>query len=257
MAFSLAVLAPLCLAVAWVPVRTHLPNTDLALVLVVVVAAVGMAGRHLAVALGALVAATSFEFFDTAPFQRLAIARQPDVETTLVLLVVSGIAGALAVEVTRLIAARRATSEVSAAIREVSGRLATGGEVVQVVATVADDLCRLLELESCTYEAGPPSAGRRRVTRDGTIVVPGATPAGIRGTGMVVDLSVLGQGEELGRFVLELGAALPSRERLLDAVTFADQVGAALAAHASASPVTDGGAVDEPPSGRPGLHLVN
>lgn len=80
-----AFLIPLGLCALWVPVRTRLPNTDLALVLVLAVLLVGAAGRRLAVFAAGVSAAFWFDFFDTRPFEHPSIQRTPDLETTLVL----------------------------------------------------------------------------------------------------------------------------------------------------------------------------
>ena len=94
-------LGPLALAAAWIPIRLRLPNTDLALLLVLGVVAVGAFGQRSAVVTTSISAALWFEFFDTRPFERLAIARKPDLETTLVLAVVSFVAGEMTVRTVR------------------------------------------------------------------------------------------------------------------------------------------------------------
>src|SRR5215469_14714799 len=81
LAFGLAVVLPPAIAVVWIPVRTHLPNVDLALLLVTTTVALGALGSRVAVVCGALGAAFWFEFFDTVPYEHLEIARNPDVET--------------------------------------------------------------------------------------------------------------------------------------------------------------------------------
>src|SRR5580700_12343342 len=88
----LAVLAglavPLGLAAVLVPFRASVPNTDGALALLLVVVAVAASGYRLAGILAAVSAAAWFDFFLTKPYERFAITRRADIETTVLLLVI-------------------------------------------------------------------------------------------------------------------------------------------------------------------------
>ena len=55
--------------------------------------ALGTSGRHWVPIVAAVTAAIAFEFFDTKPFEQLAIARNPDVWTTVLLAAVGALAG--------------------------------------------------------------------------------------------------------------------------------------------------------------------
>ena len=68
-----------------VPVRSDLPNTDVALLLVLCVGAVAMVGGRQAVLVGSLAGATAFDYFDTSPYGQLFITRGRDIATTVVL----------------------------------------------------------------------------------------------------------------------------------------------------------------------------
>jgi K+-sensing histidine kinase KdpD len=61
-------LLPVGIAAAWIPLRTDLPNTDVALLLVLGVGAVSILGGRLASAVGALAGAAAFDIFDTPPY---------------------------------------------------------------------------------------------------------------------------------------------------------------------------------------------
>ena len=69
-------------------VRSSVPNTDAALVLVLVVVAVAANGFRAAGYLAAVSAAVWFDFFLTQPYQRFTIDRVADVRTTVLLLLV-------------------------------------------------------------------------------------------------------------------------------------------------------------------------
>ncbi len=98
---------------ALVPLRDHVRNTNLALVLVIVVlAAAAIGGRLVGVVVGIAVA-IAFDFFLTEPFESFAIARPDDVQTTVLLAAVGLIGGELVER------ARRSEAEADARRREV------------------------------------------------------------------------------------------------------------------------------------------
>jgi hypothetical protein len=238
----LAVLVPLAVATAWIPVRSRLANTDLALILVLTVALLGVTGSRTVVAVSAVSGALWFEFFDTVPFQRLAIDRRPDLETTVMLGVVAFVAGELAVRAVRHRATARAELAMLHGVGHAAMLLATGEELVQVVRSVADRLADMLALADCSFEAATPRPGRREIGRDGSL---GASANGGPGIGSAsaneIELPIWGQGQLLGHFVLSLrDGQVPGRENLLVAVTLADQVGAAFMAQAPPPPETPG-----------------
>jgi Domain of unknown function (DUF4118) len=245
-----AFVAPFAVALAWVPVRLRFPNTDLALVLVGVVTATGALGRRSAVVSAAVSAAFWFEFFDTAPFERLAIARSPDVETTLVLAIAAIGAGELALRAAHY---RRTSLDDAASltsVRAAAALVASGEELASVVQAIASQLGELLSLESCTFEAEQSSLPRAQLSRDGTFVFPSGGEIEAAAGFVSAELPVVVQGEELGIFVLGFRpGALPSTEKLLAAVTLADNVGAAFLAQAPPPP-------SPPDQPRRGLYVV-
>jgi hypothetical protein len=239
------VLLAAAVAAAWIPVRERVPNTDLALLLVLLVVAMGATGRRSAVVATAVSAAVWFEFFDTRPFEQLAIARRPDIQTTLVLAVVGLITGELAVRLVRLHRSRRTDEQGLGSVRGTARLVANGEDLVLVIQQVAAEIAHLLDLEDCSFESGPVTPGLAVVGRDGSIVAPEAASVG--GTGPVAPpgpgrlrlarLPVEGDGQHLGSFLLRFrpGAA-PRREDLLVAVTLSDHVGAAFMAQAPPPP---------------------
>jgi hypothetical protein len=232
---AVGVMAPLAIAAAWIPIRTKLPNVDLALVLIVAVAAIGALGNRIGVVLSAVSAALWFEFFDTVPFERLGIARSPDVETTLILAIVAVMVGELAVRTTRHRSFVLAEIENLSSIRNAAELVASGEELVGVIGAVAGDLTRLLALRDCTFESTRPDPGRAQLSRDGELER-SSRPIALTGPakgGLSVELPVIVQGEAIGHFVLEFDPRQPpARDRLLVALTLADNVGAAFLAQA-------------------------
>jgi hypothetical protein len=256
-------LLPPALSLAWVPLRTHLPDVDLALLLVLAVTACGATGRRGVLLVGAGAAAAGFAFWDTEPYDRLDITRQPDLETLVVLVVVSLVAGELA----RRVGGRRGGPQEESAdlaqVREVAALIASGAELVPVIAAVAGEITRALGSTACAYEAGPPPPAAVVVGRDGRLTAagdgPGAGEAALLADRAVregLEIPVAGMGRVLARFVVarpDPGRLVPGR--LLTALTLADQVGAALIVQAPDSAVDHPSAAAPAPL-RPRLHVV-
>jgi hypothetical protein len=248
-----AVLLPLLVSLAWVPIRTRLPTVDVALALVLAVAACGATGRRAVVGLAAIGAAAGFAYFDTQPYEHWVISRQPDIETLVALAVVSLITGELAVRARRLRTATGPSAEDMDRVREIAGLVASGADLIDVLAAVGADLTRLLRGSACTYEAGPAEAGALVVGRDGVAARgagagrartrgPAPSPAdpprrrSRGGAPTVLEVPVTGMGQVLGRFLVVNPAPTALRRgRLLVALTLADQAGAALIAQAPES----------------------
>jgi len=226
--------APLAVTAVLAPFRSSIPNTDAALVLVLVIVGVAAAGNRLAGMLAAVSAAVWFDFFLTVPYERLTITRHPDVETTLLILAV----GAAVTE----IAARERRYHADAARRRgyldgmnaAAGAVATGTEPQALVDQVCGQLTRLLSLSACRYQEGAAGiGGPPRLLRDGQVVfgdeiwdieLDGLPP------GIDTELLVEAGGLLQGRFLLTPGhGARSTLEQRLVAVALADQVGAALA----------------------------
>ena len=74
---------PSAVAAAWIPLRSDLPNTDVALLLVLCVGAVAMVGGRGRRWSERWRAATAFDLFDTPPYGQLYMTRGRDVVTTL------------------------------------------------------------------------------------------------------------------------------------------------------------------------------
>lgn len=232
---------PVAVAAAWVSVRSDLPNTDVALLLVLCVGVVAMVGGREAVWVGALAGATAFDFFDTPPYGQLFMTRGRDVATTVVLIGASVLVGELAVRLRsyRTMATRR--GEDFTVMSEAAQLMSFGDGADLVVAALAGELASRLALADCQFEHGPPTGDRPCVARDGRLVDLGD---GLRADGRrpevgdrlreapitTIDLPVWTGMEVVGRYRMTLrpGPA-PDHERLVAAVGIAEQAGAALA----------------------------
>lgn len=84
-----ALAVPLGVAATLIPFRGSFPNTEAALVMLLVVVAVAANGYRLAGILAAASAAVWFDFFLTRPYERFTITRRADIETTILLLVIA------------------------------------------------------------------------------------------------------------------------------------------------------------------------
>jgi K+-sensing histidine kinase KdpD len=226
-----AVAAPLLLTLILVPFRTRLPNTDAALVLILVVVAVAAIGYRLAGAVAALSAAVWFDFFLTRPYERFTITRAADIETTVLILVIGVAVTEIAVWGRRQHVAASRRAGYLEGINAAAEAVAVGGSPSALIDQVCVQLTRLLSLRSCRFEYGVAGLGRpARLQHDGQLVTAGASVAERDGLPADTELLVENHAILQGRFLMspEPGSR-PTLEQRLVAVAFADQVGAALA----------------------------
>jgi K+-sensing histidine kinase KdpD len=227
-----ALLAPAAVALALVPARAHVLNSNLALVLVVVVLGAAVAGGRVAGVVGAVSAALAYDFFLTVPYGSFTIEHGDDIETTVLLALIGVIAGELVER------ARR--SEVAAVERRRQlerirrrAELAAGGERPgRLIELSARELTEMLDLKVCRYVPTPPPADMPVLTHD-AVGVPGTLNGDAPRS--AVTLPVRAHGRDLGHFVLVFPTESYSLRTPLDdrhaAVALADQLGMALLRH--------------------------
>jgi K+-sensing histidine kinase KdpD len=223
---------PPAVSAALVPFRSGFPNTDAALVLVVVIVAVAALGHRPAGVVAAVSTAVWFDFFLTEPYERFTITRHSDIETTVLLLVV----GVAVTEIAARSAKHRATAieeaNFVARIHGAAAAVATGESAPSVVTLVAAQLTDLLSLRHCRFDPAASDQPGARIWQNGDVFL-GAVPWGVEQMGLPgreVELPVVYGGRFYGRFVLVPTPGKPiSRERRVVASALADQVGAALA----------------------------
>src|SRR3954451_5304558 len=137
-------LGALAVAAVFVPLRDHMQNTNVALVLVLPVLAAAVVGGRWAGAAGALVAAMVFDFFFTVPYQSLKIDDGGDVLTLVLLVVVALVAAEIGIRARRGDrTARAARSELQRLFR-VAELAAQGGDRDDVVSAVRAELIGML-----------------------------------------------------------------------------------------------------------------
>lgn len=222
----LAGAVPVGVAAAWIPLRDRLPNTDLALILVVVIAAVGSAGGVTAALVSSVAASAAFDLLDTRPYGTLAMSRGVDVTTALILLGTGVLVGAGAARLGRYRRSEDSRSDALAVVMEASGLVATGEERELITEALAEELRRSLHLVDCEFEARPPDGRSPVVARNGGLVGLVGTAAG-EGTSRI-DLPIWCQGDVVAHYRLTFRGRAPSREDLRVALSLADQAGAAM-----------------------------
>ncbi|MGO9082387.1 MAG: DUF4118 domain-containing protein [Streptosporangiaceae bacterium] len=236
-AVGAAIAAPLLAALVLLPWRSDWSNTNVALLLVVVIVAVAAIGNRLAGALAAVGAAVWFDFFYTVPYERFSIRSSSDIRTFILLLVAGVAVSQLAARARRLKVITITDARYLGLIRESAALAQTARSPDAVVDHVRQQLTGLLELTACRFEYGTLLGHPPRLEPDGTIVTRhgrwDADQAGMPAED--VELRVFGNGEYYGRYMLtpKAGSAPPLQARLV-AVTLADLAGRALGGAAPA-----------------------
>ena len=228
-----ALTAPLAAAAVLLPFRGSWSNTNVALLLVVVVVGVAATGSRIAGALAAVWAAIWFDFFFTLPYYRFTIRSSADV-TTAVLLLLTGLAvSQLAARVRQLKVVAITDAGYLAQIHETASLAKSARFPDAVVDHVNAELSRLLDLQGSRFEYGSLLGHPPRLEQDGTVAV-GHSRWDIKQWGLPgdeIELRTFGNGQYYGRFMLKAKpGSKPSLQARLVAVALADQAGRALAA---------------------------
>jgi len=230
-AFVAAIAAPLAVAAILLPWRASWSNTNVALLLVVVVVAVSAIGNRVAGALAALGAAVWFDFFFTLPYERFTISRSADVTTFILLLVVGVAVSQLAARARHLRVVTITDENYLAQIHQSAALAQSARSPDAVVEHVRQQLIDVLGLSDCRFEYGVLLGHPPRLEQDGTVMTPnGHWPVDVSGLpAEEVELRTFGNGQYYGRFMMTPKAdAKPSLQARLVAVTLADTAGRAL-----------------------------
>jgi K+-sensing histidine kinase KdpD len=233
LAVAAALLGPLAVAAFLGLFRDSFANTNAALVMVLVVVAVGANGDRIAGVVAALSAGVWFDFFLTKPYARFTIRDRADVETTLLLL-------AVGVAVTELALWGRRKTELAsrdagylAGITSAAEVMSAGGSTAALIDHVSSELKRILGLDTIRFEYGVAGLGDpARLRHDGEVEWHGHLVDVERGDLPVdrdLELIVEQGGSLRGRFIMRAAPNMrPSRPQRLVAVTLANQVGGVL-----------------------------
>ena len=167
-----ALVAPLAVAAVLVPFRSSFPNTDAALVMLLVVVAVAANGYRLAGVLAALSVAVWFDFFLTQPYETVqhhpADRHRDDRPAA---------ADRRGRDRDRRLGAPSERSCQQAAgyldgISSAAQAVAAGGSAAVLIEQVTGQLTRLLSLRSCIFQYGVAGLGRpARLRRDGSVAI--------------------------------------------------------------------------------------
>jgi Domain of unknown function (DUF4118) len=236
-----ALAAPLAVAAVLLPFRASWSNTNVALLLVVVVVGVAAAGNRVAGGLAAVWAAIWFDFFFTLPYYRFTIRSSADA-TTAVLLLVTGLAvSQLAARARRLKVVAVTDAGYLAQIRETASLATSATAPAVVVNHVKAQLVGLLDLDGARFEYGSLLGHPPRLEPDGTVRV-GHSRRDVELSGLPgeeIELRTFGGGQYFGRFMLQAKpGSRPSLQARLVAVTLADQAGRAFGASQAARSVS-------------------
>jgi K+-sensing histidine kinase KdpD len=169
-AILVALAAPLAAAIL-LPFRAGWPNTNMALLLVVVVVGVAAIGNRVAGGLAAVWAALWFDFFFTLPYYRFTIRSSADVTTAFLLLLTGLAVSQLASRARRLKVITVTDAGYLAQIHETAS-LAKSATVPDVVVNhVREQLVGLLDLEGARFEYRTLLGHPPRLEPDGTVTV--------------------------------------------------------------------------------------
>jgi K+-sensing histidine kinase KdpD len=231
-----ALVAPCAAAAALLPLRGHVANSDIALVLVLTVVGVAANGFRIAGWVAAVSAAVWFDFFWTQPYEQLTITARADVESAVLLLAVGVAVTEVAVWGRRqhLEASREAGFRVG--ILAAAESVATGDSPSAVIDLIRAQMVPLLGLESARFDYGT-GRDHPRLEHDGSVTWRGQT-VDVERDGLPqppvrpIELLVENGGAFRGRFLFTpRPEARPTRPERLVAVALADQASAALAGY--------------------------
>jgi hypothetical protein len=236
-----ALVAPAVVCLALVPFRADVANTNVALVLVLVIVGAAATGRRLAGIGAALSSGVAFDVFLTEPYGRPAITDQGDVETTILLLLVGVAVTEIALWGRREQARSSRRAGYLAGIVSSARLVADGGAPTSVlVAHVQRQILDVLDLDECRFDTA--SGGQHpRLHADGS-VTRGSRLVDVERDGLPTDdrveLLVEHAGVVRGRFLLDATTRVrrPDLDQRVIAVTLAQQVGSALAGASAREP---------------------
>jgi hypothetical protein len=231
-----ALAAPVAAAAILLPFRAGWSNTNVAMLLVVVVVGVAAIGNRVAGGLAAVSAAAWFDFFFTLPYYRFTIRGSADITTAVLLLVVGVAVSQLAARARRLQVIAITDAGYLAQIQRTVSLAQTARSPDAVADHVREQLIGLLDLEGCRFEYGSLLGRPPRLEPDGTVIA-GHSKWDVEESGLPgeeIELRTFGNGQYYGRFMMKpKPGSKPSLQARLVAVTLADQAGRAFSATAA------------------------
>lgn len=245
-AWAIALLTPLAAAALMVPIRSEERTSNLALVMVGVVAISVAPGFRVAAVAAGVSAGVWFDFFLTAPYETFFIRRGNDVQTAVLMACVATMVGAIAAR------RRQAREKAQRAGAEVVGlyvtaqMLSAGAGPGAMIEEVERQMKALLFVTACRFERRRPAADEPIINRGGDLDWPGHRWS-LQHHGwpsVPVSLPVDSGGRTSGCYVLNgpsVGGPL-TLDRRLTALAMADLTGAALGGQETTPPALGGAA---------------
>ena len=227
-AWAGALLLPVAVGVALLPLRSTMQASNVSLVLVLAIVLAAMVGGRLGGVVAALSAFAIFDVVFTHPYGSFVINRRGDVETAVLLVVVGVIAGELVVRARKSESRAAASRADTERVRRLSAIAAGSGSRGALVRHVERELIDLLGVDDCRFESTPFAQEFPQLEYSSVRIPSSESPTPESGW---VAIPVVGHGHTLGRFLVDLpgfGMRTDPSSRGL-AVALADQLGAALA----------------------------
>ena len=206
-------MAVVAIAGVLVPLRSTIDNTNVALVLVLVIVAAASFGAAPPGVTTSVVAALSFNFFHTQPYYSLRISDRFDIITTVLLVVVGLAVGEIAVLSHRheVVADEHATG--ARHLERVAALVGAARERRRGLGRRAHGLIAEMGLASCRFDPGMGLSHLPRIDRDGRLFEGEKyfTGGGFALPAEGVEILVERNGATLGRLVLDRRRAVRCR----------------------------------------------
>jgi K+-sensing histidine kinase KdpD len=229
-----AVVLPCAAAALLHAVRDHTTPATGVLVLVLIVVGAAATGDRVAGLLAAVSAGAWFDFFLVPPYLTFRIEDANDVETALLLVLISGAVTEVALWGRRQQARASRRSGYLDGVLNAARSVAEGSAPSSAVtAHVASQIADVLDVDAAQFRPGPVHDGRIAVLDHDGVLVRAGRPVEVERTGLPTDeyvaIPVRKGTRDVGHFLLTSAShvAYPSPEQLRVAVLLADQVAAA------------------------------
>lgn len=161
-AVGAGLVAPFAVAAALLPLRANLVNTDVALILVLVIVGVAASGNRPAGLPAAVSAAVWFDFFWTQPYETLAITTRADIETAVLLLLLGLAVTEIGVRARRQHAAASREAGFRDGILSAAEAVATGKSPSALIDRVCEQLAVAADVQREPRERGGTMEGPAR-----------------------------------------------------------------------------------------------
>jgi len=232
-----ALVLPVAVAAAFIPLRSHVAAADIALLLALVILVAATLGGRRTGAVAAVEAAVAFDLFFTKPYYSLRINHAEDIETAVLMLIVGVAIGEIVTRGKRHRVAAHVSRSNLARVSRIT-ELAAGGEPPgRLIRVARRELLELLDVNDAEFERPPFLDALPRLSHAGLSIPPnpGSRLQSNSHRESRIELPIWAEGLEVGRFVLTLADDATglefAPEARTSALALADRLGVALRAH--------------------------